>query len=368
MSLQTLPEDDKQVVFACLRAAAEGPFFPDWEFATLFGLDRDEVARIVADLPHVDDSETSVALAINNAMANLLGYPHGDVDAWSRFISVPESEVRRVFDRWRASRPTAAGSEAHVRDRMRPDLSGLVPTTKHDAEKVEALVALGYPAVAAIVPELLVWLKDINWPVARALSPFLARIGPPLAPHIRDPLQGDDEVWKYNLIAFVVADSTPLTEALRSELVRIAVSPSRGERREEVDQVAREALAKHGYHQTEPLPDPLPRLEHAPENALSDVDEVARFYDSCSELMRELLDALSAAPDCPRPFGVVEDGLGWPRRRIASMLGGVSRLRHREFQGRRPYRLADEMRSGSGRWEIWADGAQAAAIREARTG
>jgi len=76
MSLQTLTDNERRVVFECLRAAVDGPFFPDWEFHTLFGLHRQEVARIVAALPNIDDSDESVSLAINNAMGNLLGYPH----------------------------------------------------------------------------------------------------------------------------------------------------------------------------------------------------------------------------------------------------------------------------------------------------
>jgi hypothetical protein len=94
--------------------------------------------------------------------------------------------------------------------------------------------------------------------------------------------------------------------------------------------------------------------------------EIARFHDRCSDLMRELLDALAAAPDRPRPFPDVEDAMGWPRRRIASVLGGVARVRHMEFGGRRPYHLQDERQSASGRWEIWMDSGQAQAVRAAR--
>jgi hypothetical protein len=96
---------------------------------------------------------------------------------------------------------------------------------------------------------------------------------------------------------------------------------------------------------------------------MDDPGEIARFHDRCSDLMRDLLAALATAPDRPRPFGEIEDMLGWPRRRIASMLGGVSHLRHTEFAGRRPYRFLDDRRSPSGRWELWMDGAQARAVR-----
>jgi hypothetical protein len=106
--------------------------------------------------------------------------------------------------------------------------------------------------------------------------------------------------------------------------------------------------------------------EHAPHNAMDDPGEIARFYDRCSDLMRELLDALADAPDQLRTFPQIEDRMGWPRRRIASVLGGVSHLRHTEFGGRRPYRFRDEDRSASGRWEMGMDAAQARAVRAAR--
>ena len=107
-------------------------------------------------------------------------------------------------------------------------------------------------------------------------------------------------------------------------------------------------------------------MEHAAHNAMVDPGEIERFYDRCSELMRALLDGLAEAPDRPRTFPEVEDAIGWPRRRIASVLGGVGRLRMTEFGGRRPYRFRDEREAASGRWEIWMDAGQARAVRAAR--
>jgi len=101
---------------------------------------------------------------------------------------------------------------------------------------------------------------------------------------------------------------------------------------------------------------------------MTDPGEIAAFHDRCSDFMRELLDALAAAPDRPRPFPQIEDAMGWPRRRIASVLGGVSHLRHTEFGGRRPYRFLDDRVSESRRWEIWMDAEQAAALRAAQRG
>jgi hypothetical protein len=60
---------------------------------------------------------------------------------------------------------------------MRPDLVALLPLDKYDAAKLGLLVAAGYPAIEPLLPALLQWLQDGNWPIARHLSPFLASIG-----------------------------------------------------------------------------------------------------------------------------------------------------------------------------------------------
>lgn len=91
--------------------------------------------------------------------------------------------------------------------------------------------------------------------------------------------------------------------------------------------------------------------------------EILAFRDLCSPLMAALLDELAREPGVPRPFPEIEDALGWPHRRIASVLGGVARLRRLRFGGRRPYRFAEPRDAASGRWELWCDEAQAAALR-----
>jgi hypothetical protein len=98
---------------------------------------------------------------------------------------------------------------------------------------------------------------------------------------------------------------------------------------------------------------------------MTDPGEIERFYDRCSNLMRELLDGLALAPGKPRPFPAIEDAIGWPHRRIASVLGGVCRLRQTEFGGRRPYRFHAPPDAASTRWELWMDSEQAHAVRAA---
>jgi hypothetical protein len=98
---------------------------------------------------------------------------------------------------------------------------------------------------------------------------------------------------------------------------------------------------------------------------MDDPGEIAAFRDLCSPLMAALLDELARTPGRPRAFPDIEDALGWPHRRIASVLGGVAHLRRMQFSGRRPYRFNEPRGAASGRWELWADAGQSAALRAA---
>jgi hypothetical protein len=122
------------------------------------------------------------------------------------------------------------------------DLKQLLPVHKKDCERAEAIVTLGFPAVAPVLPELVEWLKDINWPVAHVIAPFLATIGMPLVPSLRRVLGGNDPIWKYRVLHSVVAESRPLAAALRNDLRRLATAPGADDVEEEVGKVAEQIL------------------------------------------------------------------------------------------------------------------------------
>jgi hypothetical protein len=128
---------------------------------------------------------------------------------------------------------------------MKNDLFDLIPKTKFETEKVDALIQLGYPAVQPILPELMTWVQDMNWPVARVLRPFLVSIGAPLEPYIREILKTDDDNWKYWIISDFIGDSKQLFEIFKPELERIALNPTVTEKIEELDELAKSILGKN---------------------------------------------------------------------------------------------------------------------------
>ena len=95
---------DYQVFRESLIAAARGPFFPDWEFHSLFGLQRTDVAAIADSFLPATALTGDVALALNNAIGNLLGYPHGQESAWHEWLSVTPEQLQVIFSKWQASR------------------------------------------------------------------------------------------------------------------------------------------------------------------------------------------------------------------------------------------------------------------------
>ncbi|MEZ6073761.1 MAG: hypothetical protein R3C10_26655 [Pirellulales bacterium] len=96
-----LTRDEIQVIGDCLRAAAYGPFFPDWEFSILFGLTRDEVAAFAEQWPVVLSDHEHLEVAVNNSINHLLYYPSKHREKWDDYISVDRPELLRVFTKWR---------------------------------------------------------------------------------------------------------------------------------------------------------------------------------------------------------------------------------------------------------------------------
>jgi hypothetical protein len=123
------------------------------------------------------------------------------------------------------------------------ELRALLPCHKCDCERALAITALGYPAVAPVLRDLLEWLQDCNWPVSHSIAPFLASVGEPVVPLIREVLRGKDDIWKYWCIdRLIMGFPRKLAEQFRPDLQRFAFHPTNQERGEELDERARAAL------------------------------------------------------------------------------------------------------------------------------
>lgn len=103
MALKDLDAAEMDLVLRCLKCMASGGLIEDWEFETVMGVNREDLAAVAKAWPKVDESAQSVALAINNTFVNILWYPHRQ--ALEDLVSASEEEVQRVFAKWKGGLP-----------------------------------------------------------------------------------------------------------------------------------------------------------------------------------------------------------------------------------------------------------------------
>ena len=100
-------ETDRANVLRCIRAIVEGPFIPDWEFSTVMGFTRDEMAGWLATDPQAFD-ETGLWMAIA-AMNNLSGYPHKMNEKVFEMTGLNRQDVRPLLVRFRRANNMGPG-------------------------------------------------------------------------------------------------------------------------------------------------------------------------------------------------------------------------------------------------------------------
>ncbi|KAA2301222.1 DUF5071 domain-containing protein [Clostridioides difficile] len=125
------------------------------------------------------------------------------------------------------------------------DIRACLPRDKFDYEAVRKLSEFSDVELKVIIPELMEWLQDGNWPISKPVEDLLLRLGEDLIPHIKDVLQTQDPQWEYFILVGLI-DRLPISHLsmLQTDLVRILESPTPSEVLEELDEVIVELLEK----------------------------------------------------------------------------------------------------------------------------
>lgn len=122
--------------------------------------------------------------------------------------------------------------------KMIENIKDLIPKNKGDLSTAEKLTNYSYDDVKEIIPNLLEWLQDFNWPVAKPVSEYLESINDKITTDLLSILRSnEDEVWKY----WIITIFGPITQSpiIKNEIIRIATSPTKNEMIQEVDEVAK---------------------------------------------------------------------------------------------------------------------------------
>jgi hypothetical protein len=120
------------------------------------------------------------------------------------------------------------------------NIQDLIPKHKGDTETAAKLKNYSYDQIKPIIPNLLTWMQDMNWPVAGPVADYLETLTDNIGSELVKILQGDDEVWKY----WIIGRFGRLTkdENVLTEIKRIASKPTKAEIVDFVDERAREIL------------------------------------------------------------------------------------------------------------------------------
>ncbi|WP_108671750.1 DUF5071 domain-containing protein [Peribacillus acanthi] len=118
-----------------------------------------------------------------------------------------------------------------------------LPRDKHDSERVNQLKNLSRKELVPLLPGLMEWIQDMNWPIAEEVSELLLTCPDEIVPLIKEVLATNDDVWKYwCLIILVKRLPEDLRMQFKRDLIRLAESPTAGEKLEELDEIALEIV------------------------------------------------------------------------------------------------------------------------------
>jgi hypothetical protein len=121
----------------------------------------------------------------------------------------------------------------------------LIPKDKGDIATALKLNAYSYQDVKPIVPELLEWLQDGNWPVAHPIADYLTTITDQITPEIIEVLRGNDPNWKYWCL-IVFGREKPINPLLLEEIKLLTKRISKMEIEEGVLEEAQAIIEENG--------------------------------------------------------------------------------------------------------------------------
>ena len=92
------------------------------------------------------------------------------------------------------------------------------PRDKHDFASLEIIEALEPSTWAHLVPELLTWLQDPNWPISGRVKEVLLLNPAASIEPLRLVFREDDEAWQSNCLDLVLRLPRDIQRMLRSDL------------------------------------------------------------------------------------------------------------------------------------------------------
>lgn len=87
------------------------------------------------------------------------------------------------------------------------------------------LKQIGYPRVKEIIPGLLEWIQDMNWPGSKEIVELLVTIDDAIVPYVKQVLKSGNGIWIIWLLSEVVSKwNKELRIQIKDNLLELAIS------------------------------------------------------------------------------------------------------------------------------------------------
>nr|WP_314490432.1 DUF5071 domain-containing protein [uncultured Chryseobacterium sp.] len=120
------------------------------------------------------------------------------------------------------------------------NINKLIPKDKGDLLAAYRLEDYTYEQIKPIIPKLMEWLQDMNWPVAGIIGENLLRFQDHLEDEIMYVLNTNDTTWKYWIMA-IFGKSTK-SKVVQDRILQIATDPTLSEINDEINLIAIEII------------------------------------------------------------------------------------------------------------------------------
>lgn len=119
----------------------------------------------------------------------------------------------------------------------------LLPRHKSDNARVEMIKKMERDKIIPLLPSLIEWVQDMNWPVAPSVLELLLTFPEEIVPHVQEVLSSDDDNWKWFILNYLVIE-LPVESRVQFKdyLTRVAETPTQNELAEEMNEIAKEIL------------------------------------------------------------------------------------------------------------------------------
>ena len=118
----------------------------------------------------------------------------------------------------------------------------MLPKDKFDINAIEQLRNKDAQQVIPLLPQMLEWIQDMNWPVAKPMVELLLNYPNEITPLVANVLWGEDDMWIYGCLIELVPKLPFYSKLVLFDVVEQIASRPIIAKNEDIVHAAKDAL------------------------------------------------------------------------------------------------------------------------------